>query len=224
MSFPSEHKLAEQFGVNRSTVREGIRLLEENGVLKRDFGKRLTVRRPTYGDVGERIGQVMMLHGITFREVMETTTAIEIASAGTAARRRTDEDISKIDATLARTREALGNPDELAALDIEFHDLIVGATRNRALALTIEPLLQLLYPTYRVIYASEKHIGEKMLSAHSAIAQAIALSDAETARRWMEHHLADFRRAYELAGIDINQPVQPPQKPASKAATPDTAA
>ena len=35
---PSEHKLAEQFGVHRSTVREGIRLLEETGVLRREFG------------------------------------------------------------------------------------------------------------------------------------------------------------------------------------------
>jgi DNA-binding FadR family transcriptional regulator len=32
---PSEQKLAEQFGVHRSTVREGIRLLEETGVLRR---------------------------------------------------------------------------------------------------------------------------------------------------------------------------------------------
>ena len=34
---PSEQKLAEQFGVNRSTVREGIRLLEETGVLRREL-------------------------------------------------------------------------------------------------------------------------------------------------------------------------------------------
>lgn len=49
---PSEQKLAEQFGVHRSTVREGIRLLEETGVLRREFGKQLVVSRPTYGSFG----------------------------------------------------------------------------------------------------------------------------------------------------------------------------
>jgi DNA-binding transcriptional MocR family regulator len=50
---PSEEKLAEQFGVNRSTVREGIRLSEQTGVLRRDLGKRLVVSRPSYDSVGD---------------------------------------------------------------------------------------------------------------------------------------------------------------------------
>jgi DNA-binding transcriptional MocR family regulator len=43
---PPEITLAEQLGVNRSTVREGIRLLEESGLVTRLGGKRLRVRLP----------------------------------------------------------------------------------------------------------------------------------------------------------------------------------
>ena len=37
---PAELQLAEQLGVNRSTVREGIRLLEKSGLVERNGGKR----------------------------------------------------------------------------------------------------------------------------------------------------------------------------------------
>lgn len=43
---PSETELARQFGVNRSTVREGIRLLEHSGFVAREGSKRLLVTLP----------------------------------------------------------------------------------------------------------------------------------------------------------------------------------
>jgi GntR family transcriptional regulator, transcriptional repressor for pyruvate dehydrogenase complex len=67
-SAAGEEKLAEQFGVNRSTVREGIRLSEQTGVLRRELGKRLVVSRPSYDSVGDRVSQAMILHEVTFRE------------------------------------------------------------------------------------------------------------------------------------------------------------
>ena len=41
----TEAELVKQFGVNRSTVREGIRLLEQGGLVRRDSSGRLWVRR-----------------------------------------------------------------------------------------------------------------------------------------------------------------------------------
>jgi GntR family transcriptional repressor for pyruvate dehydrogenase complex len=37
----TEHDLVRQFGVNRSTIREGIRVLEEGGLISRDSSRRL---------------------------------------------------------------------------------------------------------------------------------------------------------------------------------------
>lgn len=209
---PSEQRLAAQFGVNRSTVREGIRLLEETGVVRRDVGKRLVVRRPSYGEVGGRVGQAFVLHDVTFGEILETLTTLEINCAGIAARKRNAEDIRKIEANLQRARNASDDLDEMAELDLEFHDILLDAARNRALSLTARPLIQILAPTYRAIYANVPAAGDRMLTAHGAIADAIIASDAETARRWMERHLADFQRGYELAGFDIHLPARMPKR------------
>ncbi|MDB5941109.1 MAG: hypothetical protein JWQ13_675 [Ramlibacter sp.] len=46
---PTEHNLALQFGVNRSTVREAIRQLEQEGLIARDGSKRLYVSMPWTG-------------------------------------------------------------------------------------------------------------------------------------------------------------------------------
>jgi|GEM_PF-3946580 GntR family transcriptional repressor for pyruvate dehydrogenase complex len=137
---PSELKLAEQFGVHRSTVREGIRLLEETGVLRREFGKRLVVSRPSYGSVGNQISRAMILHEVTFRDLWETIMVIEPAAAALAARRRTAEDLDRIADNIARTRAALNDKKAIVALDIEFHSLVAQACANRAIVLAREAL------------------------------------------------------------------------------------
>ena len=146
---PSEQKLAEQFGVNRSTVREGIRLLEETGVLRREFGKRLVVSRPSYDSVGGRIGRAMILHEVTFRELWETIMAIEPATAALAARKRTAADLDLIAGNIARTRVSLADGQALVTLDIEFHSLIAQAAANRAIVLAREVLSHLTMLMYR---------------------------------------------------------------------------
>lgn len=44
--FPSEHELAEEYGVSRHTVREALRRLRDTGVLEYGRGRRPAVRRP----------------------------------------------------------------------------------------------------------------------------------------------------------------------------------
>ncbi len=42
----TEHDLVRQFGANRSTISQGIRVLEESGLIQRDSGRRLHGLRP----------------------------------------------------------------------------------------------------------------------------------------------------------------------------------
>jgi GntR family transcriptional regulator, transcriptional repressor for pyruvate dehydrogenase complex len=209
---PSEQKLAEQFGVHRSTVREGIRLLEETGVLRREFGKRLVVSRPSYGSVGNQISRAMILHEVTFRDLWETIMVIEPAAAALAARRRTAEDLDRIADNIARTRASLNDKKAIVALDIEFHSLVAQACANRAIVLAREALTQLFYPAFKAVLAGVEVASTRLLAAHEAIAEAIADSDVETTRKWMERHINDFRKGYEMSGFDIDRSVEAPTK------------
>jgi len=76
----TEFELVRQFGVNRSTVREGIRVLEESGLIRRDSSRRLQASLPRYSKLATRLSRALVLREVTFRELYEASMMLEGAS------------------------------------------------------------------------------------------------------------------------------------------------
>src|SRR5262249_36898560 len=131
----TEAQLVKQFGVNRSTVREGIRLLEQSGLIHRDSGRRLMATLPHYSRLATRMSRAMLLHEVTFRELWEATTALEVATVEQAAEHATEDDIAELEANVASTKAASADPAAVAELDTQFHDLTQSSAAARARAL-----------------------------------------------------------------------------------------
>lgn len=211
-ALPSEAGLAEQLGVNRSTVREAIRVLEQNGFVRREIGrKKLFAAIPHSGDISRRLKANMVLHQVTFEELWEAMFVLEPAAAASAAHRRMPDDLVALEANLEATRQALRDSSSLTELDIEFHALVAQATGNRVIQVARLPISELFYPPFYVVM-SRLNAGERLLSAHESIVDAIRSRDEKTAREWMEKHIQDFRRGYELANLDMSAPVELPAK------------
>src|SRR6187402_1706060 len=99
---PGEIELARQFGVHRGTVREALRELESNGVLKRERGSKLMmVTRPARVDVAAGVSRALALHDVSYHDIWEALTALEPPIAAAAARRRTGADIKRLEAAIA---------------------------------------------------------------------------------------------------------------------------
>lgn len=207
---PSEIKLAAQLGVNRSTVREAIRVLEQNGFVRREAGrKKLLVSIPQSAELSRRLTNAIVLNQVTFYELWEVMFALEPAAAVAAAHRAEEPDIVAIERNLAATRRALEDSSSLTTLDIEFHNLVAGAARNRAIELARLPLSELFYPPFYAVM-SRLNAGQRLLVAHEKILNAIRGRDQQAAREWMEKHILDFKRGYRLANLDISSPVDLP--------------
>lgn len=215
---PTESELCEQFGVNRSTVREGVRVLEEAGVLSRERGKRFTISRPSQGQISTHLQRAMVLHEITFNELWEAVMTIEPPMAKLAAARTDEKLLRDVDSNLQRTEQALADGGPLVELDIEFHDLIASATGNAALRLSREPLVQLFYPAFGAVFASVPSAGERLLVAHREIARAMRDGDADLIEIWTGRHLRDFKRGLEAAGVDLSAPITASHESAPHAA------
>jgi DNA-binding FadR family transcriptional regulator len=211
-ALPSETGLAAQLGVNRSTVREAIRVLEQNGFVRREPGrKRLLAAIPHSGDISRRLTAAMVLHQVTFEELWEAIFALEPAAAAAAAHRGTEADFAAIERNLEATRQAPQDSSSLTALDIEFHELVAKAARNRAIQVARLPLSELFYPPFYAVM-SRLNAGQRLLVAHEQIYAAIRAHDEKRARTWMEKHIHDFKRGYELANLDMSAPVAMPVK------------
>ena len=207
---PAEIDLAEGLGVNRSSVREAIRLLEQNGLVAREPGRRmLRVTIPSTIDLSKVISTAMVLRKVTFDNLWEAMAALEPAAAVAAAERRDDTVIRAMEENLKRTELALDDSSNLTALDVEFHDLVALGAKNGAIQLARQPLGQVFYPAFYSVM-SRLNAGPRLLFAHRMIVDAIRDHDPVKAGEWMRKHIEDFKRGYHLANLDINQPIGPP--------------
>ncbi|MDP2517939.1 FadR/GntR family transcriptional regulator [Shimia thalassica] len=203
---PAETALASENGIHRSTVREAIRSLEQQGLLFREEGKRkLFVTRPDTQELSRRLVTPLVMNGVTFEEIWETIRALDPVAAEAAAHRRTKEALQALEDNLARTKKEMDNPDALVELDIEFHELIALAAGNRVIQALRLPISDLFYPPFQTVMSS-LDAGERLLTAHEKILQAIKWGDAAEAKEWMIKHLNDFRKGYELASLDMSKP------------------
>lgn len=203
----TEAELVKQFGVNRSTVREGIRLLEQDGLIRRESNRRLSVGLPYHDRLATRSTRALILSQVTFRELYEAAMALQIATIEAAAERADGAMIDAMEDNLARTARVLDDPRAVAALDSEFHALIGKASANRVLQLAREPSDLLVLPTTELVLRQVKEGPSRLLEAHRRMLDAIRARDKDEARLWARRHINDWRKGFERAGNDLDQPI-----------------
>lgn len=225
---PTEQVLCERFGVHRSTVREAIRRVEQDGLLQRREGRRLYVTLPGLVDVAPRTNRLLLQQQVTFRELWDVAVALEPVAARLAAVHADEHDLARLAANLeacttvtARCTQATRSAAErradhaaLAALDVDFHALVGEASHNRALMLAREPVGLFYRPTLFEIHERLPQSLARNLAAHRHILQALRHRDAEAAARWTHRHMVDFQRGFTMAGLDIDTPIALPSFPA----------
>jgi GntR family transcriptional regulator, transcriptional repressor for pyruvate dehydrogenase complex len=205
---PPETELARQFGVNRSTVREALRELESNGLVTRRPGSKLmSVSRPQHFAIAEAVTRGLVLHDVTFMEVWEALTLLEPPIAEAAARARTADDLAQVTAAAARFATENEEAAQAAHGSAEFFRTVGRATHNQVLALAQEPLLQLLEPSLRVMIDKVPQARSRITTAQRRIAEVLQARDPDGARTWMARHIRDFRKGFEIAGIDLQHRV-----------------
>jgi DNA-binding FadR family transcriptional regulator len=201
---PTETELARQFEVNRSTVREALRKLESAGLLARRRGsKRLFVTRPTRESVGGGLSQALALHRARVVDVWEALQAVQPGIAAAAAERRTPAALDKLAAASNRFSSRAA-ARECAVTDVaDFFDALAEAAGNPVFHLLNEPLLRLLKPSLAVIIDRVPQARARIEAAQRAIVEAVRAREPGQASVWMARHVSDFRRGYEVAGIDL---------------------
>ena len=205
---PPEMELARQFGVHRGTVREALRELETNGVLKRERGSKLMmVTRPARVTVAAGVSRALALHDVSYHDVWEALTALEPPIAAAAARDRAGRDLTRLDGIVARLDEDL---DTAATVEqtADFFRAIGEATHNGVFMLAHEPLVQLLVPSLgAMIDKVPQARGAHRRGADAGSWRRSASAMRRRPRDWMAKHIRDFRRGFEIAGIGLERRV-----------------
>lgn len=204
---PGEVELAEMFGVTRSTVREGLRQLESDGLVHRPSPRRLEVAMPQIDQLATRAGRAMVLMKVTFRELWQVALETEPLAAALAAERATPEAVAQLEELHRLMTGAEEDAEETILLDTRFHSLIAEMSLNRVLILAREPVALLLYQGFTQVAPKVPQAFGRQIEAHAQVLAAIGNRDPENARLWARRHIEDFWRGIQIAGLEDETPM-----------------
>ena len=205
-ALPIEADLSAQFAVHRSTVREALRQLEQEGLVQRS-GKKLMVTLPQPGELAQAAQRALRQQQVTFREVWEVASTLEPLCARLAAERISSEQLQRLQDNLAQTQALVDAGQSPVQVTIEFQAIVAEAAHNQALLLARAPVSLLMHAGYAAIAPRLPQSGARLLEAHRHVLESLRQQDAESAVAWTRKHLADHRRGFEFAGLDMDAPV-----------------
>jgi DNA-binding FadR family transcriptional regulator len=182
---PAEASLAAEFGVSRSTIREALRVLNSEGLIRTARGVSggsfvtETEAMATSEFLRARLGILSRQQAITTAELLETRALLEVAGAALAAERRTD-------GHLVELRGALG-------LERDFHTTLLTVAQNRLLEAVTVPIVQLLEASSIVADGAGPLEAD---ADHERILERIEARDPAGAAAAMQQHLNRLGDAY----------------------------
>jgi GntR family transcriptional repressor for pyruvate dehydrogenase complex len=198
---PSERELANQFQVSRTSVREALRVLEALGIVsvKRGAENGATLLE----EPGNALPQILRFHlaleHVSMASLVEFRVAIESWAARTAAERRTEADITRVEELLEHMElEEYDEPDFLE-LDLAFHVELARACGNELAELVMEGCRAAIARTMLQVTLQAGDwptIREQLRHQHREIYDAIRLGDGDRASELVADHIRHFYRLY----------------------------
>lgn len=185
----SEHRLARELRMSRTPVREAIRRLESEGVLRQVASSGTFVATPDRQQLIDLAEVRMALESFAVRRAVERIRPAQMAELQ-----------ASCDRMLAAARAFRGSGavildgaplrDYLAA-DLAFHLLLLRVAGNRhATKLVTDSQMRSAMFGYRSHQRDLRHVARMWLH-HARIARAVRRRDARRARLWLERHLQE---------------------------------
>lgn len=199
-----EPDMAADFGVSRATLREAIKILRAQGVLRTQRGAKggHFVVSPQTDVLAESVGQTFGLWfdagDISVAEVDEARLVVERACVALAAERRDETDLAAMRAILADASDPTLSLERFLEYEVLFHRRIARAARNRLLELPMTAIHIVRPRTNRLLRRPDRRV---VLAQHTALYDAIAAGDPAHARDALEEHVGflEHERAAALA-------------------------
>ena len=198
---PAERDLARQFGVNRATVRQVLKVLEMMGVLVQRVGDGTYLSNSAEAILNEPLDFLVLLDDLSHHELFETRLIVEPELAARAAERATAEDLLDMRSAVTAMQNSSNIPDRLAA-DMAFHDIVFRASGNRICQLLFKRIHRTLL--HSMAKLSDRVSIDKPLGYHKRIYAAIRAHDVQGAREAMREHILDASSLLSSGGETLS--------------------
>ncbi|MEO1733493.1 MAG: FadR/GntR family transcriptional regulator [Pseudomonadota bacterium] len=181
---PSEAELADQFAVSRPTVREALKRLAAQSLIRTQRGASggAFVNRLSYEDAyAQHVTTstlLLSMNAVSFKTACEARYALERACAPLAAERRTPDHLATMRAEIFRQGQPGLTDEAFCASDVAFHRALVDGARNPVLSYQLAGAVEAMQPLMNMITFTARS-RETMTGLHTRIADAVEAHDRD---------------------------------------------
>ena len=190
---PSEPQFAQQLGISRGALREGLAHLKAHGIISQK-PKEGTYILGIENDAESIVGRIMeSIQTASYLNILEMRDAIEQKAVRLVVQKATDEEISELRSIAMNTTESRSG----ARLDYYFHYRMVELSGNTIFMSIIDSY----YDDIRII--RERNLDdtarmERMRDEHLRIVDAIEKRDASAAVVAVQNHMQQVAKQFEM--------------------------
>lgn len=193
---PPERELVVQTRMSRTTVREALRILEVQGLIRIKAGRAggAFVTKPGGESVASSLDLLIRGRQLRLASVHETREAIEPSCARLAALHRTTGDLGRLE----QANEAIAASTDLdgfLSANVDWHVAVATASHNEILTGIMLALSRAIYTATNNEGFVNDEVRSIAVRAHRSVTRAIKDRDADAAVRRMERHVHSYAAA-----------------------------
>ena len=196
-ALPPERALVLESGLSRAAVREGLRILEAEGLLdiRPGRGGGSFVRRPGSDTVSRSLDLMIRGQSIRFQDLLAAREGIEPQAAFQAALNATPADIARLETETRRCEAVVGDLDAFLRANVDWHLAVVRASHNALFDAFMTSISPAVHAATEIENFNPEEVRRLVIRAHARVFEAIREGDAAAAKRRMGRHVGAYAEA-----------------------------
>lgn len=199
---PSERELVRQFSVSRSSVREALRVLQSNGMVRSRAGDPAGAEILPFSPatLQKSMTNLARVSELTLAELVQFRMLLDGSANLLAARLRTEEQLVEMDAAMEMMRAAADRDyEEFSRADVAFHDAVARASGNRLVQICNQVVRSVVLTLIveKIVHAADRGaLMQESIGHHAEVLDAVRAGDGAAAARIARQNLYDYYAGY----------------------------